>query len=194
MEWQTVLGPDLDGPSCDQLPEVCAVYIWRRRIAPPPGVLERKQTFVDWLRKELETPYCTVEHQELTPYLRVDQLTVGGRSLDEHKRLVLNDACDDRGFRLLIGGLVQSASKFAPALYVGKADNLRKRIGQHVRGETEFSSRLQLAGLDWADLTLQFRSFQDVTFPSKYSSAEVLEMLESILTGLSVATMVARVG
>lgn len=194
MQWQTVFGPDLEGPSSGQLPDVPAIYVWRRRLAPPPGALDRKEGFVEWLQKELQTPYRMVEGQEITPYLRIESMAVGGRPLDERKERILNDACDDRSFRFLLNHVVQGASLYTPSLYVGKADNLRNRINQHLRGETDFAVKLDKLAIDWYELRLDYLSFAGVDFPTSYSTSDVLETLEAIVTCLSLATMVDRVG
>ena len=133
--WESVGGPDLSGPGGERLPNEPAVYMWRRRPHPPPGTMERRASFLSWLRKEISLPYCLVTNRSITPYLHAERLTVGGHEITLSKSSALEELCDDRRFRFDLLKLVEFALDQGPALYVGKADNLRNRIAQHLRRE-----------------------------------------------------------
>lgn len=194
IDWEVVSGQDLLGPSSSVIPECPGLYMWSRHFAPPAGAYERKEGFLDWLAAELGTPYCVVKETELTPYLRIGSLTVGGRPLDESKVVALQSACDSRSFRRLVGELVRRANENAPALYVGRAIDLRKRIQQHLRYETDFAQKVDSLELTWDQLTLRYACLTNIAMPNDHSETQVLDLLEAILTGLVLGTMVSRIG
>ena len=192
--WRTVSGDDLSGPGAEQLPKEPAIYMWRRIAALPAGALDRRSTFVDWLTKELQTPYCVLRSSTLTPYLHVEQLNVGGYRVPPTRLSHLELLCSERAFRIKLLEVVQASLEQGPALYVGKADDLRTRIGQHLRGESDLRSRLDDIGLSWDRLSLRYLLIPgDVPSP-EVSQSELLETIETVVTVLSMGSLVMRVG
>jgi hypothetical protein len=193
-KWLSVGGPDLLGSDAEQLPAAPAVYMWRRKAAPPPGVLESRSTFVKWLEKEVATPYCVVPNRELTPYLHLERLVVGGHQLSSSKRAVLDKLCDDRAFRRTLLRVVHQAMDHGPALYVGRAEDLQVRVRRHLAVQSDLSARLELAGLSWKRVSLTYFLLPGALPSADVTDAETLETIEAVVTSLSLGSLVMRVG
>jgi predicted GIY-YIG superfamily endonuclease len=62
--------------------------------------------------------------------------------LSESKQKIAEQLAKDQQQRAIMKRLVQEASVLQAPLYVGKSQNLSRRISQHLKGQTDFSKKL----------------------------------------------------
>lgn len=192
-DWRSLGAKDLIGPSAEELPALPGVYMWRRVASPPPGILELRTAFLDWLQKEVQIPFLVAQDRPITPLLTIQSLALGGHTLGGEKLAALEAWCDDRRSRRYLLRLVESALALAPALYVGKADDLKSRIRRHLNGDTELNDRLHSLGLDWNRVSLMY-AVVPMPDEGKEDHAKTLEALETVVTTLSLGTLVMKIG
>lgn len=116
-------------------------------------------------------------------------------ALTPKKKALLKDMCRDRTERDELVHIINMASDFQSPLYVGKAINLRKRIGEHCEGQSALISRLEEAGID---LDRCFIKFKYINIPNNLYKRKQLDdksvLIEEIITKLSPAAFVKRPG
>jgi hypothetical protein len=90
-------------------------------------------------------------------------------------------------------------------LYVGKASNLRRRIGEHVTGASSLLERLRTAEIGIETCLLRYKYVQPEELSAIYDAAEngkagdqvmseVTLLIEELLTRLSPSAFVRRPG
>ena len=192
--WEIIGGQDLALHGTDEIPKSPGLYLWRRVASPPPGAIELPSLFIDWVEKELAAPFLVAQDKQLTPAICVDQLTLGGYELDSKKRDTLAVLCNERRHRTELLNLIDISTGVGPTLYVGHSENLKTRIGQHLRGGTDLKDRLAQLGLSFDMTVLRYVVVPDEILNLASSPLAALTALEAIVTTLSMATLVMRIG
>jgi hypothetical protein len=201
LEWQSVSGEELEdavlrrSSITDLIEPREAIYVWRRQIAAPPVAMQGAANFNKWVDQVLETHFGVVGRKELTHYLTLERLTVGGGGLSEGKVKTLRQMTTDDKSRRFICKFMASMNSFVPPLYVGETGNMSVRAKQHVRYETLFGELLRdELRLQWRDLNLYYYCLgpsRDDDDPSRKPRRTLLEM---IATRLVLAGCVTRIG
>ena len=114
-----------------------------------------------------------------------------GGSLNESSVERLTALCETPGGVTLLKGLLSNAAIFQSPLYIGKADNLRRRIGEHVSGSnSELRELLAKAGISVEKCLIRY-FYLDAP---EWRDAEVIVAIEELLTRLAPAAFVRRPG
>ncbi|AOE49513.1 GIY-YIG nuclease family protein [Kangiella sediminilitoris] len=128
-------------------------------------------------------------------YLYELQIQEVPAALSPKKKALLKDICGSSRERRDIVNLINMASEFQSPLYVGKAVNLRKRIGDHCEGLSSLTSRLEKAGIELDSCFIKFKYIKDTNDPKTISQLDEKTLLiEEIITKLSPAAFVKRPG
>ena len=199
--WETLPGVDLvdaidrNEPLSDLLPDVQAIYAWRRSLDPPSHALRDGEQLVLWIEAVLEFPIAELRDRKLSHYANLRHLRIGGQPLTGVKADTMAQIARSQKWRTFLGKYLRSLAPFCPPLYVGETANLPARIRDHLRGETGFGSQVEAATLEWTDLELHFCSLGPAREESDSSHAKARRtLLELILTSLSLAAFVERAG
>jgi hypothetical protein len=177
----------------DELPTGSAVYAWRRKFRVPDNAYSDPQALVDWIALTLKTPTAIVSEKSLSHYMQLHRLTIGGKPLTSDKIETLKNWSQDIASRRWIIDTVQSISDLVPPLYVGETDNLARRITEHIRGKTQFSSTLsEKLNLDWKDCTLVYCRLPDSFIDANPDARRTL--IELIVSRLTIAASTSRPG
>jgi hypothetical protein len=202
-EWQSVSGEELEdavtrrSTVADLIDPCEAIYVWRRQIAVPPFAMQGPANFNKWVDQVVETHFGVVGRKELTHYLTLERLTVGGGGLTGDKVETLRQWTSGEKGRRFVGKFISSMNAFVPPLYVGETGDITVRAKQHVRFETLFGELLRdELGLQWRDVSLYYYCLgpsrdDEADEQSRKSRRTLLEMIAS---RIMLAGCVTRVG
>jgi len=107
-------------------------------------------------------------------------IKIGGGGLTETKMKTLESISGNSQLRGFVINYLESLSQFCPAIYIGKSNNLRVRVKQHLDGETGLVAYIEdLLQLHWQDLQFQFFTTSKNTNMSDQAKAtqELLELI-----------------
>lgn len=201
LEWETIPGVDLAqaynyGDSLSNvLPEVQAVYAWKRSLVCPPHAVRDGQQLLAWIDDVLAFPIAELRDRKLSHYANLGYLRIGGQPLTPNKQETIAGLVRSPKWRKFLGSYMRSLSHFCPPLYVGEAADLPKRVRDHIRGETGFGSQVEAAGIEWHELELHYCDLGPAEDESDASLAKARRtLLELVLTSLSLAAYVDRSG
>lgn len=186
VRWEAIDGAELyeryaDGSLSDLVPEVTAVYLWRRVIRRLPGCTASSSACMDWLRSTAAIPVAELGPVALSHCATLKGLSIGGGGLTQTKE----DAeavhfVHNAKFRDYVVGFAESLSIFTPPLYVGQTDSLRRRVREHLAGASGLREYLQdTLGLSWQDTELFYvkTSASSIQSEKLRSLQEFLELL-----------------
>ncbi len=177
---------------CERLPPAPAVYAWFRTIRVP--VNRGPEDFVQSILTATEAPAAPTWRARLGP---MHATTLESRSeLTARKQLQLEHLALDAGFRSYVARIIESASILQAPLYVGKAQDLQRRISQHLDPMSDLSVRLREAGIRIDDCTLAYAIVEDIdaSIESWTNDPNVLLLIEEIITRICRPGFVARPG
>lgn len=189
--WETVYGRELQEALSesrleDVVPNLPAIYIWRRDLTVPPGASGSAKATLRWVEEQLSHPAASISATTLTHCTRLDGITIGGLGLTPEKTATLSSALENSGKRAVTLEYTQSLSDFLPPIYVGKTERLAKRVRQHLRGETSLQEYIQgPMGIAFDDVRLTYLKVSDTT-PLSDASRRYLDALELIAQRLLV--------
>lgn len=125
------------------IPESPGVYAWFKQIMLDET---NEENFVASVRDILEYQSWDVEMQtspgKCGPYSVEIHLKPHAPGLSESKQKIAEQLAKDQQQRAIMKRLVQEASVLQAPLYVGKSQNLSRRISQHLKGQSDFSKKL----------------------------------------------------
>ncbi len=137
-------------------------------------------------------------------YLYEVSVQEAGGGLGERNRDLLERISRDPTGRLHLASILQTATYLQAPLYVGKALNLRQRIGEHVTGVSGLLGRLSEAALPMESCVLRYRYIDGEdeaalasaaeSGPGESAANEVALLIEELLTRLSPSAFVRRPG
>jgi uncharacterized protein YjiS (DUF1127 family) len=122
--------------------------------------------------------------------------TLESRSeLSPLKRTQLEDLARDERFRFYAARVVEAAAILQAPLYVGKAEDLQRRIRQHLEPMSDLSVRLRDAGIRIGDCTLAYSMVEEREISSDWELApQHLFLMEELITRICRPGFVARPG
>ena len=118
------------------------IYAWFQtyKYSDDPKVLYEQ------LVSDIERPKFTEREGTIAPYYHVGIRSFG--KLSDGKRERIREALEDIDFRQHLHHAIGNSILFQAPLYVGKATNLKKRIGQHLSPTSPLRTRLKAVGID----------------------------------------------
>jgi hypothetical protein len=179
----------------EYLPKHSAIYMWRRTIKAPPRALISPKYAFEWIIECVTLTVGKVSNQRVNHGLHIDLLfKPSDLTLDKRKtlhRLLENDLT-----RIAILKIIETMGASTPALYVGQASDVRRRVMQHLNLETDFGRSVEnYIPNKWDDLEFQYLPFgqytpEDTNFPNKPER----ELFEMIAAKLTIAAFTQRPG
>ena len=196
--WQTYRGRELEEMFLrsedlgTRIPRGSAIYVWKRHLVPPAQIVANGALFAKWISECVKTPSARLPRQELSHFLALEGISLGGAPLTDDKLSTLRDWMGDGRSRKWLAQVVTSVGDLAPPLYVGESEDLPRRIKDHLRGETDFSVALGGLGLKWTDCNLSV-----CPVPSELLNADAKgrrTLIELIVARLAIAGSTSRPG
>lgn len=197
--WQSVSGIELErcyvgrDRMTENVPEQSAVYAWKRRYRPPAGVVSDPVALSDWVAKTVEIPSAILPRRELSHYLLLHGMSIGGAALTDDKLSTLQAWTTEQRSRRWLLELVQSIEALAPPLYVGETDNLARRVKDHLGNRTDFAVLLRdKLNLTWQDCELWYCLIPEQFLATNAKGRRTL--VELLVARLTVAGCTSRPG
>ena len=200
--WEFVPGSDLEeaylsqAPLSELVPKCGAIYLWRRLVRAPPGVLRSSEAFVKWLDASMTLPTADVRDQRLSHFAFLDRLTIRGSGFTPTKHQQFGSLMDKRKAREWLAGYIQDVGRFSPPIYCGETANLAQRVRDHLSGETGFGRLVDQGEISasWSTLELAFYNLDRLQGRDEERASEVRKLLELVTTAFSVSGYVSRRG
>lgn len=176
------------------LQESPGIYAWYRDISSL-SFSDDPEEFFDEVMQLLESPLSDVFHAQAGYLYRVS-IVEKARELSKKKKRLLKEVLSIQEGRDFVSEHFRLMKNFLSPLYIGKAENIRERIGQHVKGESLLKSRLNNAGIDidkcYLSVVYMRKSLSDEGI--EFESNELVELFEDIITRLGPSAFVRRPG
>jgi hypothetical protein len=183
--WVQIDGAELfdardEGRLKDLVPNVAGLYVWRRKLVAPTSCKSSSQDFRNWVLELAEQANARLGRRALSHCVWSEGIQVGGGGLTENKVQTLDAIAANSKLRRLVISYIESLSDFHPAIYIGEADNLCKRVKEHIDGETGLHQYAdKFLELKWEDL--RFCYFKTSKTPGVSTHAKsIQELLEMI--------------
>jgi len=152
------------GPLGRYLDELPAIYMWKLKVNT--AELEEAE---DWnalfeeIDKRLQIPFGKINNK-LVDRLDLGDSYIRGKAVTNTKKEKLKDNYDFDSTKKHIIGLTKILDSHTPSLYVGQTINLRKRITDHLRGESQNFGGIVSASpqLEFKDMHLYFCYFEEL--------------------------------
>jgi hypothetical protein len=171
---------------CDRLPAAAALYAWFRGVEIPVATPEGSLSAI---RGAIEARAAPDHHARLGHMHRVslEARSQLPRSREEH----LTELLVDEPFRHYLADLIGKAALLQAPLYVGKAQNLQRRIRQHLEPMSELSVRLRESDTEIRECVLAYTLMPDL---KDFNDDKTLRLLEDIITRICRPGFVLRPG
>jgi hypothetical protein len=175
------------------VPAGSAVYAWRRKFRAPPGIAADPVALASWIAATTKTPSAILPEKELSHYLLLHGISIGGAALTESKLLTLATWAAEPKSRHWLLSMVESIGALAPPLYIGETDNLARRVKDHLGDKTDFSNTLlHKLKLTWQDCELNY-----CPVPAELLTTDAKDrrtLVELVVARLTVAGCTSRPG
>ena len=177
----TELGDALESSTFDQLvPTQPAVYLWRRKLLAPNSCHSSHSACQDWVKQVVQPPAASLTRRPLSHCVWTNGLQIGGGELTPEKQETLNRVCSQSDRRRVLIDYIETLTAFTTPIYVGQATDLRKRIAQHMKGETALYEYVKdQLHLSWDDLELRYLPLSKSTDLSE-NARLLLQLLELV--------------
>lgn len=197
--WQSVSGLELErsyvgrDPMTENVPDKSAVYAWKRKFRPPARIAADPMGLAEWIAETVKTPSAILPQRELSHYLLLHGISIGGAALTDEKLSTLKDWVTDAASRRWLLAMVQSIETLAPPLYIGETDNLARRVKDHLGTKTDFSLILRdKLHLTWQDCELWYCIVPEELLASEAKGRRTL--VELLVARLTIAGCTSRPG
>jgi len=193
-KWVKVVGPELieglDRGFEGVVPGVSGIYMWKLAVRSRRPFDSKKQ-MVDHIDSRCSTPVGRTGGR-LAHFVELQELTVAGKPLPEHKReFLLGRGNESR--RKWMKAFLGSLEDFTPALYGGEAGRLDVRVTQHMNLETKFGRKVDADPvLSWSNLDFHYCDLD--LFGGGDESTDMRQTLEWIAQMTSLSGYVERAG
>lgn len=161
----------------DRIPDsMSGVYAWYRNFKIDASALNDSDVFVSNILQELYKPHCITRETRLPPShkLIVKPETI----LPQRKQEALKQYSINSDFRELLITLLNNCLLFQQPLYIGKANNLRYRIRNHLNIDSVLRKRLKDAEHDLDSCRLLIVGYSQFTYYNDLKSLEDTETEE----------------
>lgn len=178
----------LSDPVAEVVPRASGLYVWRLNVVPPESTRGSTRIAKEWVSAVSRRPFGVLKNRAIAANA-LASISLGGGGLTPDKEQNLDRILSSRRFREQVVGFTAQLQKFAPVLYVGQTLNLYRRVLQHLRGETDFTSIwLEQSGLAVTDLCLEYFVVGEVDDIRLQEYLELLEMIcQRVLAPLGVS-------
>ncbi len=170
------------------------IYAWYRDISSVKFP-DNPDIFFQKLMDLLESPLSDTFTAQ-AGYLYSISVTERARGISEKKKRILRGVLDSTEGREFIRSHLKALKSFLSPLYIGKAESIRDRVGQHVTGESLLKNRLSKAGIEIENCYLSVVYVDEISdiFSEDLKHDEVVVLLEDLITRLGPSAFVRRPG
>ncbi|MGD2180175.1 GIY-YIG nuclease family protein [Lusitaniella coriacea] len=123
---------------------LCGIYAWYRRFELSAMARNDPEVFVTAILEEIYKPHCATRETHLPPSMR---LIMQAETIFS-KQQSLQELAQNSSFRELVCMLLENSLAFQQPLYIGKANNLKQRITNHLAQGSILRERLEIAKHD----------------------------------------------
>ena len=197
--WRKVSGAELieeldRGNLKSIVPQCSAVYVWRRELSAPQKAYSDPNYFVDWVNEVVDQVSAVVGPKDISHCVTLSGLVIGGGGLTEDKQKTAEWLSERRKVRRYVLDLIESFNEVMPPIYIGNANSLLDRTGQHLRANTDlFSYLYDELSLDWKDVRLEYLKLSDKP-AEREDSKEFQEFVELVAQRVLAPIGTKRVG
>jgi hypothetical protein len=154
------------GEILGRVPRCPGVYSWYRNFSCPPPDLTSPEVFSGYLIQQALAKHCLDRRASMPPLYEV--VLRSNKRISDAKKQAITKLCESSQFRQDMSAILGSAFLFQQPLYVGKAENLSMRIGEHLQTGSVLQERLQESGVQIRNCWLLC-----VLFPESYVTPSV---------------------
>jgi hypothetical protein len=197
--WRSVSGVELERSyvggerMTENVPGGSAVYAWKRKFQPPSGIVADPGALASWIAEAVKIPSAILPQRELSHCLLLHGLSIGGAALTDEKLQTLSLWVTEAKSRRWLLAMVESIGTLAPPLYIGEADNLARRVKDHLGNRTDFSLTLRdKLKLTWQDCELWYCSIPEEFLALEPKGRRTL--IELVVARLTIAGSTSRPG
>src|SRR5687768_15471347 len=116
----------------DTVPDHGAIYAWKRKFQAPSGIVTDPVAFAEWIANTVRTPCAILPERQLSHYLLLHGVSIGGSALTDAKLETLKEWAAEPKSRRWLLAMIESIGSLAPPLYIGEADDLARRVKDHL--------------------------------------------------------------
>lgn len=181
-----------------RLDERPGVYAWYRNINLYPKI-DSRDAFLTAVQRLVDARLSPL-HQGKLGFLYDLSVQEAGGPLSASAQATLEGVAESRDGRAMVASFLKSASLLLAPLYIGKTNNIRRRIGSHIEGRSELGRLLEDNGMSLSDCMVCYRYVEEspLRLDSQETTTEALRsvslLLEELLTRLGPAAFVRRPG
>ena len=192
-KWEHLSGRDAvsfreEGTLGDYIPSLSGIYCWkvnpyRKTLLPSDydGILEQVCRLMTL--PQFESGYTRINHSLISR-----GFSHRGEPISGDKYTRLREWLKETENAKWMISFLKDLSDFMPNLYVGKSENIGKRVGQHLSGTSNFGKKISdSADLSWEDLLISWRVIPD-------ADSQLLEAVELVTTVVSLSGYVEKAG
>ena len=128
-----------------RVPRCPGVYSWYRNFSCPPPDATSPDAFSEYLIHQALAKHCVDRRARMPPLYEV--VLRSNKRISDAKKKAITKLCESRQFRQDMAAILGSAFLLQQPLYVGKAEELSTRIGEHLQTGSVLQERLQEAGV-----------------------------------------------
>jgi hypothetical protein len=180
-----------------KIPEAAGIYFWRYWPTLPDtsteellGLWERWRANQPWREEVVRNARLSVTIGR-TPFGKSSEASVLGFEGHSSKATALLEAAHSTPeVRTLLSRAFECVLVSAPPLYIGKADNLRKRLSDHFDGKTDVTRAIQKHGIELEDVYISF--IEDPV--SAHTNDSITTALEEVIQRLTNPPFTKRYG
>ncbi len=197
IKWQTCSGAVLlnavesNEPLNSYISSGGGIYFWKVRFRPEAWERSDAKSMVTWIDRLMTGIRGSSQTKALSHILQIPRVEIRGRKLTTEQSQYLSEFLKSSRSRRWVAEYVESLEDFAPTLYVGETDNLRRRAAQHIRHFTDFGLTVQESDeLSWEHLNFHYTVLSD--FGSR--PEKLRKSLEYLSAALTIAGLTKRPG
>lgn len=120
------------------------VYVWYRNFNISKSTYENGKIFYEYILREMQKPHCISREVRIPPSY---QISISS-DISFPKQSQLKKKSKDLRFRELVLRVLENSLIFQNPLYIGKTNNFRGRINQHLSASSSLRNRLSESNHD----------------------------------------------
>lgn len=156
--WSSVSASDLidlrdEGQLSEAVPPAPGIYVWKRHFDVAKAEQLPPQDLQVWVQAVCAQAAARLPGAVITHCVRTDGINIGGGELPPDKLRMLDEVSHTAKKRRLLLRFIEYLSCFTPPIYIGQANDLQRRVREHLDGNTSLQSYVhQTLGLTWQDI------------------------------------------
>jgi hypothetical protein len=142
-----------DGLLFEAVPQAPGIYVWKRHFDTKRAENLPPDDLRAWVQALCAQAAARMPGAVLTHFMRTDGINIGGGDLPIEKLKELTDVSHEPKKRRQLLRFIELLSCFTPPLYIGQANDLRRRAKEHLDGNTALYAYVhETLGLTWRDI------------------------------------------